>query len=202
MTKEKYEEIYDRGYNGSSHISVGEDVEDFVQQIINNRVRIHSYGEYDEIYNGEKPITLKDNNGSKTVNTSLEPFNPQGRQFYLKFIDRFTERTSFHLALLTSQEKSQLAKNDENYIKTFLPKPFYLNNEHVKHMSVYNPSVDVPKAEMNASESKRKYALSKCTRRTYILVPSDSSSLRQKCIQIMCTKIDEKVKKHKSESKT
>ena len=119
----------------------------------------------------------------------MEPFNPQGQQFYLKFIDGFTEQTSFHLALLTSQEKSQLAKNDENYIKTFLPKPFYLNNEHVKHMSVYNPSVDVPKAEMNASESKRKYALSKCTRRTYILVPSDSSSLRKNVFKLCAWKL-------------
>ena len=79
--------------------SVGEDVEDFVQQIINNRVWIYSYGEYDVIYNGEKPITLKDNNGSRTVNTSLEPFDPQGRQLNLKFIDGFTERTSFIMSM-------------------------------------------------------------------------------------------------------
>ena len=39
-----------------------------------------------------------------------------------------------------------------------------------RNLRLPNRSVDVPKPEMDASESKQKYALSRCTRRTYLIV--------------------------------
>ena len=62
---------------------------------------------------------------------------------------------TFHLAMLTPNEKRKLEIQDQQYKKTFL-----LSN---------NP--DVPKEEMDKSDSTSKYALSYCRRNTFILSP-------------------------------
>ena len=64
---------------------------------------------------------------------------------------------TFHLSLLTPDQKRKLAINDIDYNHTFSQ---YFTRSH-----------DVPKEEMAKSESKSKYAFSKCTRGTYIISP-------------------------------
>ena len=82
---------------------------------------------------------------------------------------------SFHLALLTHQEKNRLEMNDKDYTKTY--QPWLYSGSRLKS-PIPNRAVDVPKAEMDASESKQKYALSRCTRRTYPIVSEDVALYR------------------------
>ena len=68
---------------------------------------------------------------------------------------------SFHLSLLTQHERKKLEMGDEKFLSTFTRLYSKRNG------SFDNP--DVPKEEMEASESKQKYALSTCSRCTFVL---------------------------------
>ena len=68
---------------------------------------------------------------------------------------------SFHLSLLTQHEKKKLEMVDESFLSTF-------TRVYSKRNGCYG-SPDVSKEEMEASESKQKYALSTCSRCTFVL---------------------------------
>ena len=85
------------------------------------------------------------------------------------------QQYSFHLSLLTRHEKKMLEREDENYLSSFRR----IYNTRKKAFE----SPDVPKEEMEASESNQKYVLSTCSRSTFALavdlmpheVPKDST---------------------------
>ena len=93
----------------------------------------------------------------------------------LKLYNGFSGIRSYHLTLLTPEEKGHLSSNDETYLKSF--RPWFARGDTIfnKHIVIPNRTVDVPKEEMNASESKRKYALSHCIRKTYFIVTEEDS---------------------------
>jgi len=68
---------------------------------------------------------------------------------------------SFHLSLLTQQEKKKLETGDEDFLSSF--RPTYNNIKHC-----YD-SPDIPKEEMDSSESNQKYLLSICSRSTFVI---------------------------------
>ena len=68
---------------------------------------------------------------------------------------------SFHLSLLTQDEKKKLEMGDESFLSTF-------TRLYSKRNGCFD-SPDVSKEEMEASESKQKYALSTCSRCTFVL---------------------------------
>ena len=76
---------------------------------------------------------------------------------------------SYHLALLTTDEKQRLSINDELYLKSFRPWIQGKQSGINRQIRLLTRSVDVPKAEMDASESERKYALSLCQRKTHLI---------------------------------
>ena len=122
VTKETYEQLYKQGgeINGDKMmLSLGDDLEDFLNSIKNNKI-------YQEDY---------------WINT-------------------------FHLSLLSPDQKRRLAINDSLH---------QLNPSLFDYMMF--PLHDVPKNEMAKSESKSKYAFSKCTRGTFMFspeIPEDS----------------------------
>ena len=63
---------------------------------------------------------------------------------------------TFHLAMLTPNEKRKLEIQDQQYKRTFWD-------------GFVSGNPDVPKFEMDKSDSTSKYALSTCTRNTFII---------------------------------
>ena len=115
VTKEKYEQLYENGGEidgGRTKLSLGDDLEDFLNRIKNNEIHDHELGQEDNWIN------------------------------------------TFHLSMLSPEEKRKLAISDNDYLKTF-----------------HNHDPDIPKTEMAKSESKSKYAFSLCRRATYIISP-------------------------------
>ena len=68
---------------------------------------------------------------------------------------------SFHLSLLTHHERKKLEMGDESFLSTF-------TRLYSKRKGCFD-SPDVSKEEMETSESKQKYALSTCSRCTFVL---------------------------------
>ena len=115
VTKEKYEQLYENGGEidgGRTKLSLGDDLEDFLNRIKNNEIHDHELGQEDNWIN------------------------------------------TFHLSMLSPEQKRKLAISDNDYLKTF-----------------HNHDPDIPKTEMAKSESKSKYAFSLCRRATYNISP-------------------------------
>ena len=80
--------------------------------------------------------------------------NDMHERFTPGIIEFFDLINTFHVSLLSPDQKRNLAMNDRDYNCTFL-----------------NLKPDVPKEEMAKSDSKSKYAFSSCSRKTHTISP-------------------------------